>query len=117
MSAAWVNRLKAKWGIESTWQVIAILIAFSLAGTSVTRIRKIFWPLFGFTSETSMWIQVPVYILLIFPTYQIMLMTFGTLLGQYKFFWAKEKAMLNIFARPFRKKAGERSEVERSEEW
>ncbi|MDA3872448.1 MAG: hypothetical protein PF795_00615 [Kiritimatiellae bacterium] len=105
MSAAWVDRLKDKWGIDSTWQVIAILIAFSLAGMSVTRIRKIFWPLFGFTSETSMWIQVPTYILLIFPTYQIMLMAFGTLLGQYKFFWAKEKAMLKFFARPFRKKA------------
>jgi glucan phosphoethanolaminetransferase (alkaline phosphatase superfamily) len=104
VSAAWVNRLKDKWGIESKWQFAAILITFTLAGLSITRIRRIFWPLLGFSSETSMWIQVPVYILLIFPTYQIMLMIFGTLLGQFKFFLAKEKAMLKFFARPFRKK-------------
>lgn len=105
MSAAWVNRLKAKWGIESAWQVTAILITFTLAGLSITLIKQIFWPLLRYTDETPQWIRVPVYILLIFPTYQIMLMTFGTLLGQYKFFWAKEKAMLKFFARPFRKKA------------
>jgi len=96
---AWVDRLKVKWGITSTWQVIAILITFSLAGSSVTRIRRIFWPLLGFNSETSMWIQVPTYIALIFPTYQIMLLLFGTLLGQFRFFWAKEKAMGRWVAR------------------
>jgi len=101
--AAWVERLKTKWGIESTWQVVAILIVFSLAGMSVTQIRRFVWPFIGFDETTPMWIQVPTYIALIFPTYQIMLMVFGTLLGQFRFFWAKEKAMLKFFARPFRR--------------
>ncbi len=99
---AWIDRLKVKWGITSTWQVIAILLTFSLAGLSITRIRPIVWLLFGFTEETSMWIKVPTYILMIFPTYQVMLMIFGTLLGQFKFFWAKEKAMLKFFGRLFK---------------
>ena len=90
---AWVDRLKSKWGITSTGQVVAILIAFSLAGMSVLKIRRIAWVLFGFTEETSVWITWPTYIALIFPTYQIMLLLFGTLLGQFHFFWAKEKAM------------------------
>ncbi|MDF3128789.1 hypothetical protein P0Y35_06250 [Kiritimatiellaeota bacterium B1221] len=80
------------------------MLTFALAGSSITRIRKLFWPLLGFTDETSMWIQVPTYIALIFPTYQIMLMIFGTLTGQFRFFWKKEKAMLKFFAKPFRKK-------------
>lgn len=100
---AWINRLKAKWGIDATGQVVAILVAFSLAGLSITRIRPIVWLLFGFTDETSMWIKVPTYVIMIFPTYQVMLLIFGTLLGQFRFFWAKEKAMLRFFARPFRK--------------
>lgn len=93
---AWINRLKAKWGITSTGQVIAILVTFSLAGLSITQIRPLVWALFGFTPETSMWIKVPTYLIMIFPTYQIMLMVFGTLLGQFHFFWAKEKAMFRF---------------------
>jgi hypothetical protein len=104
MSAAWVDRLKTKWGIESNFQVFMICVVFSLAGMSISLVRPIAWNLFGFTKETSYWIKVPTYIALIFPTYQVMLMVFGTLLGQFKFFWAKEKAMLMFFARPFRKK-------------
>lgn len=92
----WMERLKTKWGITSTWQVIAILLTFSLAGMSITQIRPLVWALFGFTAETSMWIKVPTYLIMIFPTYQIMLMVFGTLLGQFSFFWAKEKAMLRF---------------------
>ena len=98
---AWINRLKTKWGITSTGQVVAILVAFSLAGMSITLVRPLVWTLFGFTEETSMWIKVPTYLVMIFPTYQVMLMVFGTLLGQFRFFWAKEKAMLRFFAKPF----------------
>jgi len=90
---AWVDRLKSKWGITSTGQVIAILITFSLAGLSITQIRPIVWKLFGFTEDTSLWIKVPTWLVMIFPTYQVMLLVFGTLLGQFRFFWAKEKAM------------------------
>lgn len=93
---AWINRLKAKWGITSTGQVVAILVTFSLAGLSITQIRRIFWPLLGFTSETPFLIRAVTYLLLMFPTYQIMLMVFGTLLGQFHFFWAKEKAMFRF---------------------
>jgi hypothetical protein len=50
-----------------------------------------------------MWVKVPTYLLLVFPTYQISLMIYGSLLGQFRFFWAKEKAMMRGMTRPFRK--------------
>lgn len=104
MSAAWAERLKSKWGIESNFSFWMIMLTFTLAGLSITRIRPLYWGVLGFdTQPPSMWIQVPTYLLLVFPTYQISLIVFGTLLGQFKFFWAKEKAMLHFFARPFRK--------------
>ena len=109
MSAAWIERLKRKWGISSSFQVVVICVVFSLAGLSITQIRPIVWTLFGFTPDTPMWIKVPTYIVMIFPTYQVMLLLFGTLLGQFSFFWAKEKAMLRFFAKPFRRKPGEES--------
>lgn len=101
------QRLKAKWGIESNFSFWMIILTFSLAGSSIGFVRHIVWNLFGFTKETSMWIKVPAYLAMIFPTYQVSLMIFGTLLGQFKFFWAKEKAMLRFFAKPFRKKKSE----------
>lgn len=101
---SWIEHLKKKWDISSNSQIVVICIVFSLAGMSITLVRPIAWNFFGFTGETPLWIKVPTYIALIFPTYQVMLMVFGTLLGQFKFFWAKEKAMLKFFARPFRKR-------------
>ncbi len=112
MSAPWVERLKDKWGITSSFQVFMICVVFSCAGLSITQIRRLFWPLLGFGPETSMWIQVPTYILLIFPTYQIMLLIFGTLFGQFRFFWEKEKKLLQFLGKPFRKKAASPSEPE-----
>lgn len=99
---AWVDRLKVKWGITSTGQVIAILVVFSLAGLSIIQIRPVVWSLFGFTKETPLYITIPTYLVMIFPTYQIMLLVFGTLLGQFRFFWAKEKAMVRWIARKLR---------------
>ncbi len=101
--SAWVERLKTKWGLTSGFQVFVICLVFSLAGMSITRIRPLVWHLFGFTPETSLWISVPAYILMIFPTYQISLLVFGTLLGQFRFFWEKEKALVRFMTRPFRR--------------
>ena len=36
-------------------------------------------------------------LLILFPTYQVLLVVIGTLLGQHKFFWAFEKKMLKRF--------------------
>ena len=104
MSAAWADRLKDKWGIESAFSFWMIMLTFTLAGMSITQVRPLYWNLLGFTKEhPSMWVKVPTYLLLVFPTYQISLIIFGTLLGQFRFFWAKEKAMGRALTKPFRK--------------
>jgi len=100
----WSDRLKAKWGIESNFSFWMIMLTFTLAGMSITQVRPLYWNLLGFTKEhPSMWVKVPTYLLLVFPTYQISLIIFGTLLGQFRFFWAKEKAMGRALTKPFRK--------------
>lgn len=43
---------------------------------------------------TNKWIYWPVRILLIFPPYQVLLVFFGWLFGQFQFFWNFEKKML-----------------------
>ena len=98
------KRLMSKWGIESNFSFWMIMLTFTLAGLSITQVRPLYWNLLGFTKEhPSMWVKVPTYLLLVFPTYQISLIIFGTLLGQFRFFWAKEKAMGRALTKPFRK--------------
>ncbi|HMP72753.1 MAG TPA: hypothetical protein PKE55_05760 [Kiritimatiellia bacterium] len=88
-----IERLKQKWGIDSTRRVIAILIAFSLAGLSVVQCRTFIFALFRFDHETPFALKTITYLLLLFPLYQILLLGFGTILGEFRFFWEKEKAM------------------------
>jgi hypothetical protein len=47
---------------------------------------------------------VIIYILLVFPLYQILLMVYGTLLGQFTFFWKWEKKILTSIASLFKRR-------------
>ena len=75
-----------------TWGVIAILAAVSLAGMTVVRVKG---PVLGLLlpKDAPNWIRWGVYILVIVPIYQICLLTYGTLLGQFNFFWGKLQSM------------------------
>jgi hypothetical protein len=89
-----INRLQEKWGVNSVWQVVLILLVFTLAGSTAVMLRKSFFQLIGFNDSTAFWLKAVVYILFLFPTYQVLLLVYGTLLGQFRFFWQKERKML-----------------------
>jgi hypothetical protein len=98
-----LSKLQAKWGLDSLVQVIAVLIVFSLAGSSVVFLRKTFFGFLGFDENTSMWIKTIAYILFVFPAYQVLLLTYGFILGQFSFFWEKEKKMAKWIINKFKK--------------
>ena len=99
----WWQRVQARWGV-STWGVIAILLAFSLAGTTVLRVTG---PILDFVlpADVPRWLWWTARILIIVPVYQVLLLMYGTLLGQFRFFWEKEKKMACWLARPFTRRA------------
>jgi len=94
-----LEKLKTKWGIESNLQIVIILVVFSLAGFTVVFLRKAYFNFLGFNDTTPFWIKTIAYLLFIFPAYQVTLLGYGTLLGQFHFFWAKEKAMFQSLKR------------------
>ena len=101
-----MEKLKQRWGIKSNWQIIAILLVFSLNGSFAVWVAKPITAFFGLSSETtSLWIYIPLRVLLIFPIYQLTLPIVGWFFGQFKFFWEFEKKMLNRmgFGRFFKK--------------
>ncbi|EAP86091.1 MULTISPECIES: DUF6787 family protein [Croceibacter] len=90
-----MKKLKERWGISSNWQVVVIFIVFGITGSTSAKIAGPIVEFLGITQEnTSGWIYWPVRILLIFPVYQVLLIIFGWIFGQFQFFWAFEKKML-----------------------
>ena len=91
-----MNKLKEKWGIISNFQIIIILVVFSITGSVAVWIAKPVLNLVGLDKEVvSPWLFWPIRIFIIFPIYQILIVIIGTLFGQFKFFWAFEKKMLS----------------------
>jgi len=88
-----IQKLKKKWNIQSDWDFIFIMLVFSLAGMAITFVRKPIFYAIGITGQPPLWIKILIYIPLIVPIYQLNLIIFGTLLGQFKFFWEKEKRL------------------------
>lgn len=89
-----IQRLKRKWGVTNNFQFAVILFVFSAAGSSVLFVRKALFALMGVGPETPLWIKVPLWLLVVFPSYQVLLVSIGGLCGQWNFFWNFEKKML-----------------------
>ncbi len=88
---SWLDKLKQRWGVESPRQVFVILLVFALTGTSVLYVKKPFYALFGIATDSPWWAKTLGVLFIVLPIYQVLLLMFGFLLGQFKFFWAFEK--------------------------
>ncbi len=100
--ASFLERLKVKWGLKSLFQVVMIIIVFSITGMTVVIVRPIVFSWFHYDENTSIWLKTITYLLLIFPMYQTLILVYGALLGQFSFFWEKEKKLFRLIARSFR---------------
>jgi len=98
-----IQRLKQKWNINSNWDFCAIMLVFSLAGSSIGFFRKPVFHALGITPETPLWIKIVIYIPLIVPIYQLNLLVYGFLLGQFNFFLEKEKKLLKCLSKIFQR--------------
>ena len=90
-----MGNFKERWNITSNWQVFVIILVFALTGSTAAMISKPILHWIGVSKETHhILLYLLLYVLIIFPIYQILLVAIGFLLGQFKFFWAFEKKML-----------------------
>jgi len=96
-----LEKLKAKWGLKTNWDIIAVLIVFSISGSSIMFVKPLWYHLFGVTDATPTWLKVIIWLAMVFPTYQAFLLIYGFIFGQFKFFWAKEKKMAMAIGRLF----------------
>lgn len=91
-----MEKLKARWGIHSNFQIILIFIVFAINGSFAAWVAEPVTSYLGISKTlTNEFIYWPLRILLIFPIYQITLPIVGFLFGQFKFFWNFEKKFLS----------------------
>lgn len=94
------NRLKKHWGIKSNWQLTVIFWVFAITGSSSVYMAKPFLAWIGLSRDVlpdswwSAWVYWSLRLMLIFPFYQVLLVIYGWLFGQFTFFWNFEKKML-----------------------
>lgn len=98
------DKLKSKWGFDTYWQVILVCIVFALAGSSILWVKQPIFSLFGYGPDDSSSLKIFLYLIFVFPVYQAFLLVYGFLLGQFKFFWEKEKKLAALIIRPFKRK-------------
>jgi hypothetical protein len=97
--------LRKRWGHTSMRQTLGVLLVFSLAGLSILPTRRLLFDFMGIGIDTPTGIKALLWVLILFPIYQLFLLMYGALIGQFHFFWEKEKRLWRWLARPFRRGA------------
>ena len=89
--------LKQRWNLKNNWQVIIIILVFALTGSTAAMLSKPILQCLGISKDTHhLALYIPLYIVIIFPIYQVLLVSIGFIFGQFDFFWRIEKKMLQL---------------------
>ena len=87
-----LEKLKSRWKVKTNFDVIIIFIVFALAGSTSLYIKQPVFMLLDIQKHlTPVFEFVLIYILVVNPSYLILLMFWGTVFGKWKFFWNFEK--------------------------
>ncbi|MEN8885843.1 MAG: DUF6787 family protein [Winogradskyella sp.] len=92
------KKLEKKWILDYKWEMIRVFMVFAMTGSSSVFVGRPIIKFIGITKENLnpiiYWI---LFIIIGLIFYQILLVSFGWLFGQFKFFWEFEKKMLRRF--------------------
>lgn len=86
----WMQRLARRWNVPPA-RVLIILLVFACTGFTVMFLKRpiVAWAS-GDAGEPPLLFSV-LYYVLILPLYNALLLIYGALFGQFRFFWAFEK--------------------------
>lgn len=92
------KKLENKWILDNKWEMIRVFIVFAITGSSSMFIGRPLIAAIGITKENlNPMLYWVLFIIIALIFYQILLVTFGWLFGQFQFFWEFEKKMLKRF--------------------
>lgn len=88
------EKLKSRWGINSNREILLILIVFSFTGFTALYARKFIFNILGITDTDPFWFKSLVWLITILPLYNIFLLIYAAIFGQFDFFWRFFKKMM-----------------------
>ncbi len=86
----WIDKLKQRWDLNTTWQVLVVLFVFACTGFTVMFLKNPLLGLIDPSYKESTTFTV-LYYILILPIYNLILLFYGLIFGKFKFFWEFEK--------------------------
>lgn len=96
-----MEKLKRRWGLRNNLQLGIVFLVFAITGSSTAYFAK---PILAFLSwereafEEAFFFgglaYLVLYFLVMLPIYQVLLVSIGSVFGQFRFFWNFEKKML-----------------------
>ncbi len=99
---SWIKKLQSRWKVGSAFQVVIILVVFACTGLTVVYLMKpVLRSFFG--ESIPLWARV-VYAVIVLPLYNIFLLGYGFVFGQFHFFWDFEKRFFTHLVSGFKKK-------------
>jgi hypothetical protein len=100
-----MEKIRSFFKVESNYQLFIINLVFAITGTSSLFVADYILDMLLVTQENYdnffYWITR---IILILPIYQILLIIFGILFGEFSYFWRMEKKTLNKIRSIFKSK-------------
>ncbi|WP_066218582.1 DUF6787 family protein [Formosa haliotis] len=92
------KKVEKKWVLNYRWEMIRVFMVFAVTGSSSLFVGRPIMQWIGITKENlSPFLYWTLYIIVGIIFYQILLVFFGWLFGQFEFFWTFEKKMLRRF--------------------
>lgn len=101
---SWMGRLARHWGV-STSRAAIILVVFACTGFTIMFLKRPIVGQFTENGEQPLLFSIAYYVL-IFPVYNVVLLVYGAVFGQFRFFWEFEK---RFFGRLLGRKAKDQS--------
>ena len=92
-SDGWMDRLGRRWGVSPA-RVVVILLVFACTGFTVMFLKQPVVAWVTGSGDPSIWFSVAYYVLIL-PVYNLILLIYGALFGQFQFFWEFEKRFVN----------------------
>jgi len=94
----WIDTLKQRWDLNTTWQVLVVLFIFACTGFTVMFLKNPLLGLIDPSYKESTTFTV-LYYILILPVYNLILLFYGLIFGKFKFFWEFEKRFVKRIIR------------------
>ena len=106
MASGFLKKLMHRWQVDSPARVIVILMVFACTGFSVMFLKKPITAWIYSDPESNKTVFSILYWILILPVYNVLLLFYGFIFGQFQFFWEFEKRFFRrIFGSRNRKKS------------